>query len=80
MIYIISQGQSFGDLSEKATDYLKAGILRVWLVDSSSKSITIFYPDQPPQTKRGNVSLNDEVLPELNITVEQVFKQAKLIK
>lgn len=80
VVEIISVGQSFGDLSEKATDYLKAGIDRVWLVDSYGKSITIFYPNQPPQTKRGNDSLRDEVLPELNITVEQIFKQAGLIK
>ncbi|MGD1701935.1 Uma2 family endonuclease [Dapis sp. BLCC M229] len=78
-IEIISPGQSFGDLSEKATDYLNAGVLRVWIVDSQAKSITIFYPDAPPQTKRGQESLKDEVLPELEITVEQVFQQAGLI-
>lgn len=76
VIEIISPGQSFGDLSEKATDYLKAGVDRVWLVDSQAKSITIFYPDAPPKTKRGQDSLTDKVLPELNITVEQVFRQA----
>lgn len=75
-IEIISPGQSFGDLSEKATDYLNAGILRVWIVDSQAKSITIFYPDAPPKTKRGQQRLTDEVLPELEITVEQVFQQA----
>lgn len=78
-IEIISVGQSFGDLSEKATDYLKAGVSRVWIVDSQAKSITVFYPDAPPQTKRGQDSLTDEILPELAITVEQVFKQAGLL-
>jgi Uma2 family endonuclease len=79
VIEIISPGQSFGDLSEKATDYLEAGVDRVWLVDSQAKSITIFYPDAPPQTKRGQDSLTDAMLPELTITVEQVFKQAGLL-
>ncbi len=74
-IEIISPGQSFGDLSEKATDYLKAGIDRVWIVDSKAKSITIFYPDSPPQTKRNQDSLKDAILPDLDITVEQVFHQ-----
>jgi Uma2 family endonuclease len=78
-IEIISPGQSFGDLSEKATDYLKAGVSLVWIVDSQAKSITVFYPEAPPQTKRGQDSLTDEILPELAITVEQVFKQAGLL-
>lgn len=79
VIEIISPGQSFGDLSEKATDYLNAGVLRVWVVDSQAKSITVFYPDSPPITKRGQDSLQDIVLPDLNLTVEQVFQQSGLI-
>ena len=78
VIEIISPGQSFGNLAEKATDYLNAGVNRVWLVDSEAKSITIFYPDVPPQTKRGNEDLTDAILPDLTITVEQIFKQAGL--
>jgi Uma2 family endonuclease len=77
-VEIISPSQSFGDLSEKATDYLNAGVARVWLVDSHAKSITVFYPDAPPQTLRGEASLADGCLPELNLTVQQVFQQAGL--
>ncbi|MEB3343206.1 hypothetical protein [Okeania sp.] len=55
---------------------MNAGILRVWIVDSQAKSITIFYPFYPPKTKRGQQCLTDEVLPELEITVEQVFQQS----
>ena len=79
-IEIISPGQSFGNLSEKATDYLTAGIDRVWLIDSHDKSVTVFYPDYPPQTKRENDSLQDRLLPGLGLTVNQIFKQAGLIQ
>ena len=79
VIEIISPGQSFGYLSEKATDYLQAGVARVWVVDSQAKSITVFYPDAPPQTKRGENKLTDKLLPELEITVQQVFQQAGLL-
>ena len=79
VIEIISPGQSFGDLSEKATDYLKAGVLRVWIVDSQAKSVTIFYPDSPPQTQRGQDSLTDDILPEFTLTVEQIFQRAGLL-
>jgi len=51
-IEIISPEQTFGEMSEKAIDYLNAGVSRVWVVDSKAKTITIFYPDAPPQTKR----------------------------
>ena len=79
VIEIISPSQSFGDLSEKATDYLQAGVDRVWLLDSHSKTVTIFYPDAPPQTKREHDSLQDKLLPGLELTVQQIFQQAGLI-
>ncbi len=78
VIEIISPNQSFGSLTQKATDYLKAGISIVWLVDSHHLSITVFYPDKPPETKRGKDNLQDETLPELNLTVEQIFQEAGL--
>jgi Uma2 family endonuclease len=76
VIEIISPDQSFGELSEKATDYLNAGVLRVWLVDAKSRSITIFYPDAPPQTKRGDASLADPLFEGLELTVGMVFQHA----
>ncbi|MEW6496328.1 MAG: Uma2 family endonuclease [Cyanobacteriota bacterium] len=77
-IEIISPGQTFGELTAKATDYLAAGVLRVWIVDTQARSITIFYPDAPPQTCRGTMSLTDSIFPELHLTSEQVFQKAGL--
>ena len=77
-IEIISPGQTFGDLAEKATDYLQAGVDRVWLVDTKSQSITVFYPDTLLETFRGNSKISDNLLPELEITPEQIFQQAGL--
>jgi Uma2 family endonuclease len=78
VIEIISPDQTFGDLSEKAIDYLNAGVSRVWIVDPKARSITIFYPDAPPQTKRGDAPLTDSILEGLQLTAEQIFQQAKL--
>ena len=77
-IEIISPGQTFGELTAKATDYLAAGVLRVWIVDTQARSITLFYPDAPPQTRTGAMSLADPILPELQLTPEQVFQKAGL--
>lgn len=76
VIEIISPDQTFGEMSEKATDYLNAGVLRVWVIDAKAKSVTIFYPDAPPQTKRGEVSLADSLLEGLQLTPQQIFQQA----
>lgn len=78
-IEIISPGQSFGDLTEKAMDYLNAGVSRVWVIDPQAKSITIFYPDAPPQTKKGTATLNESLLEGLQLTPQQIFWQAGLL-
>ena len=77
-IEIISPGQSFGDLAEKAVDYLQAGVARVWLIDTHAQSITIFYPDTLPKTIKGTTAINDDLFPELNLTPQQIFQQAGL--
>lgn len=77
-IEIISPNQTFGEMTEKATDYLAAGVLRVWIVDPRAKSITVFYPDAAPRTFRGTAVLVDELFPDLKLTPQQVFEQAGL--
>jgi Uma2 family endonuclease len=78
-IEITSPDQSFGEMSAKATDYLDAGVMRVWVVDAKSKTVTIFYPDARPQTKNGTDSLEDSLLEGLQITPQQIFQQAGII-
>ncbi|MBD2435664.1 Uma2 family endonuclease [Nostoc sp. FACHB-110] len=75
-IEIISPDQSFGEMSAKATDYLDAGVLRVWVIDAKAKTVTVFYPDTRPQTKIGEDSLADSLLEGLQITPAQIFQQA----
>jgi Uma2 family endonuclease len=78
VIEIISPGQTFGQLAEKATDYLEAGVLRVWVVDPQARSITVFYPDAPPRTYTKAALLTDSLLEGLQLTSQQVFGEAKL--
>ena len=75
---IISPGQSFGDLTLKASDYLKAGVLRVWVIDPIVQSLSIFYPDTAPQTIKGAIVIDDEIFPDLKLSVEEIFRQAGL--
>ncbi|NJL84377.1 MAG: Uma2 family endonuclease [Chloroflexaceae bacterium] len=72
-IEIISTDQTFGQTAQKATDYLAAGVSRVWIVDPRAASITVFLPDAPPITYSGDTEISDPILPELRLTAAQVF-------
>ena len=77
-IEIISPGQTFGQMASKAQDYLNAGVLRVWVVDSKDRSITVFYPDKAPRTYRGDEVITDSLFEGLEFSVEAVFNKAKI--
>jgi Uma2 family endonuclease len=78
VIEIISPDQTFGMMTEKAVDYLSAGVLRVWVVDPKAQSITIFMPEAVPITYKGDRILTDLLFPSLELTAQQVFQKAGL--
>jgi Uma2 family endonuclease len=79
VVEIISPGQTFGEMAEKAADYIKAGILRVWIVDTQARTITVFAPACVPVTYRDQLIISDNILPGLKITPHEVFQRAGLI-
>jgi Uma2 family endonuclease len=79
VIEIISPGQTFGEMTEKVADYIKAGVARVWVVDTKAKTITVFAPACVPATYRDNLIISDDLLPGLEITPNEVFQRAGLI-
>ncbi|HLO86063.1 MAG TPA: Uma2 family endonuclease [Nostocaceae cyanobacterium] len=78
VVEIISACQTFGELTEKAEAYLAAKVSRVWVVDSQAKSVSIFYPDAPSKTFKGDRVIKDELFPGLEFTVNQIFKNANI--
>ena len=78
VIEIIFPGQTFDEIAEKATDYLKAGVSLVWVVDTKARTVTIFAPSSFPITYRADRVLTDDLLPELEITPNAIFQQAGL--
>ena len=78
VIEIIAPEQTFGQLAAKARDYLDAKVLRVWIVDSKARSITVFYPDAAPQTYMRDTLLKDPLFEGLEFTASQLFQMAKI--
>ncbi|WP_287128173.1 Uma2 family endonuclease [Candidatus Cyanaurora vandensis] len=78
VVEIISPGQTFGQLLQKAMDYLACGVSRVWVVDNQARSITVFFPDAPPRTYQGAAVIEDVLLPGLDLMPQTVFQQARL--
>lgn len=76
VIEIISPGQTFGELTAKATDYLRAGVERVWIVDTKAQSVTIFRRDALPLTIRGDGTISDPLLPGLALHVTHLFRNS----
>ncbi|UFP95949.1 Uma2 family endonuclease [Gloeobacter morelensis] len=77
-VEVISPDQTFGELTAKATDYLAAGIDRVWIVDPRARSITIFLPDRAPLTLAGEETFDDPLLPGLALSPAALFDRARL--
>jgi Uma2 family endonuclease len=73
VIEIISPGQTFGQMTQKASNYLTGGVLQVWVVDPVAKSITVFYPDRAPVTYMGDGVIIDNLFPELSIALDRLF-------
>jgi Uma2 family endonuclease len=72
-IEIISPGQSFGQMIQKASIYLDNQVPRVWVVDPSVQSLTVFCPDTAPITYTGDRVISDLLFPDLSIVTSQLF-------
>jgi Uma2 family endonuclease len=72
-IEVISPGQTFGQMIQKASIYLNNNVLRVWIIDPSTQSLTVFYADAAPITYTGEQLISDPIFPELSIVTNQLF-------
>jgi Uma2 family endonuclease len=72
-IEIISPGQTFGQMIQKASIYLNNNVLRVWIIDPSAQSLTVFYADTAPVTYTGEQLISDPIFPDLSIVTDRLF-------
>lgn len=79
VIEIISPGQFSKQFADKTTDYFKAGISRVWVVDPEARTIEVFSTDGSSQIYTDNMVIIDPLLAGLDLTVKGVFEEAGLV-
>lgn len=79
VIEIISPGQTSKQFAEKTTDYFKAGISRVWIIDPEATSIEVFSVDGSTQVYTDTMLIIDSLLPGLELTVKGIFEEAGLM-
>lgn len=73
VVEVISAEHSFSETLQKVTDYLIAGVDRVWVVDIAH-SVTIFAANELPQTFWLGDTISDVLLPGLTIPVADLFE------
>lgn len=79
VIEIISPGQSYTDIIQKAVDYLETGVSNVWVVNTQAREITVFNTNQLPRTHCGDDPITSRDLPGLQISPNRVFQSAGLV-
>lgn len=72
-IEIISPGQTFGQMIQKASSYLAGGVLQVWVVDPTAKNVTVLYVDRAPKTYVNGDIIVDDLFPELSVEIDRLF-------
>ena len=73
VVEILSLLQTFGQMTQKATDYLLTGIDRVWVVDTIASSVTVFQLASLPQTFWSDGTIEDPLLPGFVLLVSSLF-------
>lgn len=62
-------------LKRKASDYLKAGVRLVWVVDPAAQVVTEYRPELPPKNFGSTETLAcDDILPEFRLSLAELFR------
>lgn len=73
-VEILSPNNTVEEIDEKLDQYLEAGVLLVWIVDTRDRTVTIYRPGQEPEFVNARQELNGEPeLPGFRVRVADLF-------
>lgn len=73
-VEVLSPNDKWGKITRRITQFMKAGIPLVWLIDPEGRSVTVYQPNQLPQVFEENEELMGfDVLPDFRCRVAEFF-------
>lgn len=76
VVEIVGKGQSWRDMVEKAGEYMKMGVDRVWVIDPRTREMHVFKPDGGPAALDEDQDVtDDQVLPGFSCRVADFFAE-----
>ena len=73
-VEVISKNDIYGDVDDKAAEFLRAGTQAVWIVNPRHRTVAVHTPDDEPFTYRiGDTIPGGEVLPGFELPVADIF-------
>ncbi len=74
VVEIIGKGQGWRDMVEKAGEYLRMGVDRVWVLDPETERVHVFRSDaEPVIVDRDGRIADADILPGFSIAVSEFF-------
>ncbi|HEY3242898.1 MAG TPA: Uma2 family endonuclease [Phycisphaerae bacterium] len=62
VIEVLGKGHGWDEMYEKVSEYLRAGVDAVWVLDPDSRSLSAFRPNTPPVVLEAEAEIRDEAL------------------
>lgn len=74
VVEVVGKGQSWKKMLEKASEYFRMGVDRVWIVDPRTETVHVLRPDaEPLRLTVQDTIRNDDVLPGFGCRVAEFF-------
>ena len=74
-VEIISKNDTYGDVDDKADEFLAAGSQAVWIVNPRRRTVAVHTPDETPKIyQMGDTISGGEVLPGLELPIADIFE------
>lgn len=75
VVEVLGIDRTWKDAFEKAGEYFRMGVLRVWIADPQTQRVHALRPDEEPQVFQGDDMIADEaVLPGFSCRVSEFFE------
>jgi Uma2 family endonuclease len=74
IVEVVGRGQGWREMVERAGEYLRMGVDRVWIIDPKTRKLHVFRPDGEPAILAEDQTISDEkILPGFSSAVSEFY-------